>query len=70
MIVPALNPYAISMIALNQPAQVAATPPPAQSVTKRPPPPSGKSEMPQQREKRDRDRPDRQGRGQETDLVI
>jgi hypothetical protein len=26
--------------------------------------------MPQQREKRDRDRPDRQGRGQETDLVI
>jgi len=69
MIVPSLNPYAISLIALNQPAQVAATPP-AQAATKRPPLPTGKSEMPRYRDKRDRDQPEKQGRGQETDLVV
>ena len=70
MIVPAFNnPYAISLIALTQPAQVAATPP-TQAVTRRPALPPGKSEMPRPRDKRDRDKPEKRDRGQETDLVV
>ena len=69
MIGPSLTPYIASLIALNQPAQVAEAPP-TQAVTKRPPMPSGKSEMPRQRDKRDRDAPEKNGRGQATDLVV
>jgi hypothetical protein len=69
MIGPALTPYTVSLIALTQPSQVAETPP-AQAATKRPPMPSNKSEMPRQRDKRDRDAPEKHGRGQETDLVV
>ena len=56
MIGPALVPYTVSLIGLNQPAQVVEAPP-TQAVTKRPPMPSGKSEMPRPRDKRDRDAP-------------
>jgi hypothetical protein len=69
MIGAALTPYVASMIALTQPASVAEAPP-AQAVTKRPAMPSGKSEMPRQRDKRDRDAPEKHGRGQATDLVV
>jgi|HubBroStandDraft_3_1064219.scaffolds.fasta_scaffold2779844_1 hypothetical protein len=69
MIGPALSPYTISLLALTQPAQLAETPA-AQAVTKRPSMPSGKSEMPRQRDKRDRDAPEKNGRGQATDLVV
>jgi len=69
MIGPTLVPYTMSLIGLNQPAQVAEAPP-TQAVTKRPTMPSGKSEMPRQRDKRDRDSSDKQGRGRETDLVV
>jgi hypothetical protein len=69
MIGPALVPYTVSLIGLNQPAQVVEAPP-TQAVTKRPPMPSGKSEMPRQRDKRDRDAPEKHGRGQETDLTV
>ncbi|MEJ0071337.1 MAG: hypothetical protein WDO24_24240 [Pseudomonadota bacterium] len=69
MIVPTLSPYVMSLIALTQPAQVAAAPP-AQAVTKRPAMPAGKGEMPRPRDKRDRDNPDKRDRGQSTDLVV
>ncbi|MBI3513715.1 MAG: hypothetical protein HY060_06605 [Proteobacteria bacterium] len=69
--IPTLNPYAISLIALSNPNAVAATPP-AQAATQRPAPPAGKSEMPRQRDKRDRDQPEKgEGeRGHSTDLVV
>jgi hypothetical protein len=69
MIGPALSPYTISLIALTQPASVAEAPP-THAATKRPPMPSGKSEMPRQRDKRDRDAPEKNGRGQATDLTV
>ena len=71
MIVPGLNPYAISLIAMNQPTAVAATPP-AQAATQRPTLPPGKSEMPRSRDKRDRDQPEKAegDRGHSTDLTV
>ena len=72
MIVPGLNPFAISLIAMNNPAAVAATPP-TQAATKRPALPAGKSEMPRQRDKRDRDQPEEKAegeRGHSTNLVV
>jgi len=71
MIVPTLNPYAISLIAASQPHVVAAAIP-AQAVTPRPTLPPGKAEMPRARDKRDRDQPERREgeRGHATDLVV
>ena len=73
MIIPTLNPYAISLIATTNPAAVAATPP-AQQATQRPALPPGKSEMPRSRDRRDRDKPEKadgeSGRGQSTDLTV
>jgi hypothetical protein len=71
MIVPTLNPYAISLIAATQPHAVAAAVP-AQAVTPRPALPPGKSEMPRARDKRDRDAPEKKAgeRGASTDLVV
>lgn len=71
MIVPTMNPYAISLIAATQPHVVAAAMP-AQAATTRPALPPGKSEMPRSRDKRDRDQPEkREGeRGSATDLVV
>jgi hypothetical protein len=71
MIVPTLNPYAVSLIAATQPHVVAAAVP-SQAVTPRPALPPGKSEMPRARDKRDRDPPEkREGeRGSATDLVV
>ena len=69
MIVPALNPYAISLIAASQPTVVAAAPP-SQAVTQRPALPPGKGEMPRARDKRDRAQPQKGERGHGTDLVV
>jgi hypothetical protein len=69
MTVATLNPYAVSLIAMYQPAAVAATPP-AQAVTQRPTLPPGKSEMPRSRDKRDRDQPEKGERGRSTDLTV
>jgi hypothetical protein len=69
MIVPTLNPYVASLVALSQPNLLASTPP-AQAVTKRPTLPSGKSAMPRPRDKNDRDAPEKRGRGRDTDLVV
>lgn len=70
MIVPTLNPYAVSQIAASQPTIIAAAPP-AQAATQRPALPPGKSEMPRSRDKRDRDQPAKEGeRGHSTDLTV
>jgi hypothetical protein len=73
MIVPTLNPYAISLIVANNAAAVAATPP-AQAATQRPTPPPGKSEMPRSRDRRSQDQSEKTGakgeRGQSTDLTV
>jgi hypothetical protein len=71
MIVPTMNPYAVSLIAATQPHALAAAVP-AQAVTARPTLPPGKSEMPRSRDKRDRDAPEKRAgeRGAGTDLVV
>jgi hypothetical protein len=69
MIVPTLNPYVVSLIALSQPAVLAPTPP-TQAVTKRPAMPSGKGEKADPRAKGDRDPPEKSGRGRSTDFVV
>ncbi|HUA50598.1 MAG TPA: hypothetical protein VMB81_00465 [Candidatus Sulfotelmatobacter sp.] len=71
MIVPTLNPYAVSLIATTQPNAFAAAVP-AQAVTRRPTLPPGKGEMPRARDKRDRDQPEKgEGeRGHTTDLTV
>ncbi len=71
MIVPTLNPYAVSLIATSQPTVVAAAVP-SQAVTRRPALPPGKGEMPRARDKRDRDPPEKaEGeRGRSTDLTV
>jgi hypothetical protein len=71
MIVPTLNPYAVSLVAATQPTIVAAAVP-SQAVTQRPALPPGKSEMPRARDKRDRDPPEKNEgeRGARTDLTV
>ena len=71
MIVPSMNPYAVSLIAATQPHVVAAAAP-AQAATARPVMPSPKKDEPRARDKRDRDLPEKRDgeRGAKTDLVV
>jgi hypothetical protein len=71
MINPTLNPYAASLVAMNNPASVAAAPP-AQAVTPRPALPAHKNEL-RSRDRRNREEPEKKTKGQRgagTDLTV